>query len=660
MKKAVTSPALDVIQESFEDVSLSYDGRDHPHHVSPRKSRLLRSPSGRHLAPMSPSKENSRQKPSSLTPSQRYRIRLRQRVQDLEKDAAPSTPSEFDFLSDDELPDDLIVYDVPFSKALSDRRRAYRRPQLHPRNHLANLRPWVSASGLLNYTGPHAISDHDQSNSLTSTSSTTSSSRSSPATRASSIFSIGSDASDLNFLNDDNESCLSFEGKLLNSNQDLFLDESLQRISILKSMAHLNLSEFVSKEKSQCINVTRQVNLPPKDSNEANRHIHDYENIVDTQIQEERARMEHYKSRQAHLKQRYEHDCGLWAKICSQYDRLICLPSTRELWWRGIPEKNNYRRIVWRKQLVGTKKFQSAGLGQCLQQAHSLIELACDYKTMTGELNRLQFEKKHSQTTMSNITKVERYSKRIQRCFPDLVVFQLGSTFESVLKVALAYDFFIQGQASNDTASITTESETLPDSIDTERLLNLVCVLIKNLQDESLALHALLDITLKHLPHSLLDAEISDSLEDELQWEKAHPDNYLKDIKDQFDRFLLTSSPNVYNHFVSHDVNTLHLIKTSAANLFTEQLPIDVVERILDIYIFEGDTFLLRCLLALIKKISYKLYGSREEIYRALGSSCLEELNVTPRREGYEYLDVGTPDEFIADVRSILRKRNSV
>ncbi|QPG72708.1 hypothetical protein FOA43_000009 [Brettanomyces nanus] len=643
-------------------------------------------------------------------------MRLQKKLKDIEKEATASPSpllNTLDSLSDDELPDDLIVFDVPFSnplKALSDHRTAYKTsmftqwgsnpsgklkrsrsadPVYHSGPYTAAFLDSTTSSGAStrshesSVSAPGSFSSPSTGNFVhngslapfrfasRSTDSTTSShsassSRSSPVTRASSIFSIASDLSEMSFM-DDESSNLSFEGKLLNSNKDLRLDEALQRISMLKSMSHLSVSQLAeeggpdhksvlpSKEKLDCLSVTRQPNLPPKDRFESIKHQRDYESLVETQIHEEKQKLAEYRTQQDQLKKRDDHDFKLWQMVCQKYDILVCLPTTRELWWRGIPAKGGLRGSIWRHQLVGKRKLK-CDLKQCLSEAHEIIDKACDYKTTISELGRKKFEKENVEI-MTVIQSVEVYSNQIQRCFPNLLVFQLGTTFESVLSIAIAFDIM---KAHEESVELSL--------IETGKLLHLICVLLKNLESEELTLHALIDLILKRLPRALLTSKnIPRTLNEQLQFEKGHQfekdSGYLKDIKDQFDRFLLSTSPNVYNHFVQHGVNTLVLIQSATANLFSTLLNMDVLERILDIYIFEGDTFLLRCLLALIKKVSYKLYGSCDEIYKVLGENCLDALNRHTSRKGalagYVYLDVGEADHFIRDVRSILRRHTS-
>lgn len=98
-----------------------------------------------------------------------------------------------------------------------------------------------------------------------------------------------------------------------------------------------------SKEKTHYLSNTRQPNLPPKDTYESLKHQRDYEHLVEIQIQNEKQDMERYEKLKNMSKLQSDKDYKLWRKVVENYDTLIKLPQTRELYWRNLP--SNLRSI---------------------------------------------------------------------------------------------------------------------------------------------------------------------------------------------------------------------------------------------------------------------------------------------------------------------------
>lgn len=576
---------------------------------------------------------------------------------------------QLDSISDDELPDDLIMYDIPTIGSLQNletRRKS-------PIKRKQSMRRFKSTSHL--------------------PPSSASSSMSSPATRASSIFSQSSTFSDVDPLdNDDYHNQLSAEARILFSNKNYKLEESLQRISLLKSISRQSLdsvSSFASdssttillKSKTQkFISSTRQPNLPPKDTVASKKHEYQYQLILNAQIRLEQQKIDQYNKLMEKKNTQLNHDIGLWTKVVNNYNILIKLPQTRELWWRSMPA--DIRPIVWQRQLTKKEKILSdEEMEKILKDMDAKIDQACNYKIISDELMKIKFQKENPHV-IELVEHVERFSSLIQMSFPDVGNFQFGETFDSILKICLAFD------------EIKPKFDSLK-SISSDKLVNVICVLFYVFKSETLALESLLTLTHRKLINSLLTAtDIPESLTEQL---KSSSSEYLSDIQHQVDKFLLNMTPRLYNHFVQQDVNTLKIIQSLLSSMFTKQLNLDTVLRIFDIYLFEGDSFLLRCILALINKLNWKLFGSRDDIYQLLGDFCLIKLNdldlnetesinsqstlstkrtvhsITLKpapsastsatsnpndgRSYFVYLDVGESDEFINDVRSVLKKK---
>ena len=70
--------------------------------------------------------------------------------------------------------------------------------------------------------------------------------------------------------------------------------------------------------------------------------------------------------------------------------------------------------------------------------------------------------------------------------------------------------------------------------------------------------------------------------------------------------------------------------------LFTCGLEIDVLSRVWDVLVFEGDTVCIRTAVAVLSKLEAKLYGAKDEVLHVLRGKW----------------DLGPEDEFMLAVRS--------
>ncbi|KAG7878424.1 hypothetical protein KL937_003666 [Ogataea polymorpha] len=575
---------LEVIQESFEDVPLDETlSRSTTARSLPRK-RAVQGPS---------TAESSSQDGLVITPSQRLRLSQKKRAMAAEMMKRSSVLDTSDFLSDDELPDDLIVYNVPYTRplrSLSQHEQAYRPSPLRP------LRKYGSVSSFSSFG--------------------------SPKTRASSIFSASSDLSELSLLEDDSK--FSDDACMLTLSEDPLVNESLERIAMLNSYKHLS-APTTSKEKLNYLTVTRQTNLPPKDPREASKHTRDYQQLLQTQIDQEQKKMAERKRQLEQQAKQTEKDRAAWRAVLRNYDSLVCLAETRELWWRGVPA--DLRVNVWIRQM-GRTELTDCEIVRYLNDADDIINKACDFKVQRPDPKEFALQ---NNKNIQLIKSVEKYSDLIQQAFPNLLIFQFGQAFDSILKVMLAFNLHQRESGNRQFQQIQLTN-----------LVNLICVLYYNLRDEKLTLRMFVNLVSKKLIfHLLVDTN----------------NEYLEDIAGQFDKFLAKTSPAIHAHFKAVGLQPLTVIANTVPSLFSKCLNMDVCSRLVDIYIFEGDTFPLRVLLALIRKIQYKLLGSKEEICNVLGHECLAHLNRS-EKYAYRYLDVGDAREFIADVRTVLRRQS--
>ncbi|KAG0690619.1 hypothetical protein C6P40_002118 [Pichia californica] len=704
---------LDVIQESFEDVPIEYNPNTSNNFYGLNRHRnananitnntnnitsnstisLLQSHNTNHIVKQNYSNtsliNNSRE--LLLTPSQKLKIIKKQRCeksQDKLSNNSPENLNSIDFLSDDELPDNLIVYDVPslYSlQTLSHSKSIRRKPSIRQNSNNNNKNnnnnnnentnnntinnnksasskssndPHITNTNNINQQienstkKPQSPSFFTSYNNSNNHNNSTNSSISSPATRASSIFSRTSDISDLSSNHDiiidydDYLNPLSCELKLLNENKDFKLEETLQRMSMLKNMSHLstinNLTANLNKSNLniQYLSSTRQSNLPPKSKYEILKHERDYQNILELEIFNEKEKLKNYQIKKKNSKIQNEKDFKLWEKVINNYDILIKLPNTRELYWRDLPDK--FRNKIWKRQLLSKNKIQIDPkiLNQVLNDSIEILDNACNFKLIKDELKKKKIIK-NDLKLLENIKFIEKCSEQIQFSFTEIKYFQFGENFDSILTILISL---------NELKSKKIFEKL--NSIDIFKLINLSCLFNYVFNDNFLTLNCIISLISKKLPNIMLNSNNSQIpllLSENLKFEKlGYQSNYLIDIKNQFDKYLLQLIPNLYNQFLQNDINSLKIIQILSCCIFSNQLPFDFVLRIMDIYLFEGDIFLLRTSLALLKKINYKFFGNINEVYKLLKIDGLDNSN---------YLELGEIDDFIHDIRNVLKKK---
>lgn len=637
---------LDVIQESFEDVSLDYNSKKTHRSIHSLKrqntvnnrTRSMNSLVNSNYSNASLGTNSSKE--LLLTPSQKLKMIKKQRIErsaDHLLSNSPENLNSIDFLSDDVLPDDLIVFDVPSLHSLNSLSTIKgRKPSLRRKNTVSSNSSGESAT----ITNTHNISQQIESDvpnvsshvprHVFTSNSNSSSGMSSPATRASSIFSKSSDISEFICFQDETISPLSHEVKLLNDHRDVKLEETLQRMTILKNLTHVDSNE----PNHKYISSTRQSNLPPKSKSETLKHEKDYRSIVESEILHEKKKLKRYQENKKQIVERNQKDERLWNQVMENYHTLIKLPQTRELWWRYVSSK--HRTSIWEKQFISEKKkvYEANVFKDLLDRSTDIIEAACNFKSLKAEITKCRLYSEDS-NLVESVELIETLSEQIQFAFPELGLFQIGETFDSVLKILLSFN---ELKAKNNKLI----------SVETIKLVNLVCVIFYVMNDEVKTMKCLVSLILRKLPHSMLIStsdDIPDLLSEELLIEKNSRSEYLKDINDQFSKYLLQVNPNLYNHFVFKDINILRIVQGLTAYFFSNQLPIDIVIRILDIYSFEGDIMLLRTSLALLKKIFFKLYGDKDDIFSVLNFDHVRKT-----------IEVGEVEEFVSDIRNILKK----
>lgn len=92
---------------------------------------------------------------------------------------------------------------------------------------------------------------------------------------------------------------------------------------------------------------------------------------------------------------------------------------------------------------------------------------------------------------------------------------------------------------------------------------------------------------------------------------------------------LSAKFPRLYSHLCSTiqiDQQPGPCVNSIFSSLFTKQLSLDVITRLWDIWVFEGDAVLVRAMVALLGSLESKFYGanSGREVMAILNDSTVE------------------------------------
>lgn len=135
-----------------------------------------------------------------------------------------------------------------------------------------------------------------------------------------------------------------------------------------------------------------------------------------------------------------------------------------------------------------------------------------------------------------------------------------------------------------------------------QRALSLIAGLLLLELDEEKALVVMANMLHKSLPLAVM-------MGDE-QTATAHYTPYYKVFRAKFGR--------LNDHFNSIRMAPNHYLDSMISNMFTDRLDVDTAAHIIDVFLFEGDGFLLQAALGLVRSNEASLYQSRNEVIEAL------------------------------------------
>ncbi len=304
----------------------------------------------------------------------------------------------------------------------------------------------------------------------------------------------------------------------------------------------------VSKEKEAVLSRTRPSWLPPKDPAEEKRHLKEYQKMMAYSLEAEKRR---------EATKQLKSDCRdtavsglmqIWEQdIIPRWTEAIRERRTRDLWWRGVAPRS--RGAVW-SRAIGNE------LGLTEASFHAALGRAREVEARANAGTPIQGDEHHTAC-------FDAIRKDVQdNTWKDLKIFQAGAPLhQSLMDILMAYSMYRSdiGYVSGCNTS--------------------AALLLLNLPGPASAFVALANLLNRSLPLSFHASDPG---------AKASAYNLLLQILSQKAPALHYHITNMPDHDPDYYLNVMF------TSIFTKHLALDQAARLLDVYVFEGDTVLIR------------------------------------------------------------------
>ena len=370
----------------------------------------------------------------------------------------------------------------------------------------------------------------------------------------------------------------------------------------------------ISKEKEAVLTRTRPSWLPPKSQKEEKKHIREYQRMMAFSLEAgkfdrqtltfehaltrallERKKAAREKEALVHRDNNATSILRIWDQhVLPDWDRVIREPRTRELWWRGVPPRS--RGTVWQRAVGNELELSGQSYAAALRRAKDAEKASKRDGASMDERQR-----RHGDWF--------RAMKRdIRVTFPELRIFQVGGPLhDGLLDVLMAYAFYRSDVGYIHGTHLMT------------------ALLLLNLQPAA-AFLTLANLLNRPLPLAFLTADAG-----------ATQRAYTLTLQTLAYKF-----PLLHEHLTSTlAIPPAAFLEPLFSTLMTRALSLDVVARVWDVYVFEGDGFLVRAAVAALGQLEPRLRGSSAEVLGLLGWGADQGV-----------WDVGSEEEFMTAVRS--------
>ncbi|KAJ6184751.1 hypothetical protein N7519_006052 [Penicillium mononematosum] len=316
----------------------------------------------------------------------------------------------------------------------------------------------------------------------------------------------------------------------------------------------------ISKEKEKVLTRTRPSWLPPKDQKEERKHLKQYQQMMAQSRESEKRKAAKEANAQCEKDNTRVTLQNIWDEyVYPNWDRALREPRIRELWWRGIPPRN--RGNIWNRAIGNELELTEETYTKALLRAKDL------QSKKDGE----------SESNKRLLDCFEAIETDVPKAFPDLNLFQEGGPLrETLIDVLQAYCMY-----RSDVGYI-------------HGLHTIAALLVLQFPTPASAFVAMANALNRPLPVAFLT------------WDRGAMARSYTLASDT----LRYKFPRLHTHLTE----TLHLSEPEIwepifRSLLTNGLDLERISRVWDCWVFEGDRIMIRSAVAILGCLQAQLFS---------------------------------------------------
>ncbi|KAH9065828.1 rab-GTPase-TBC domain-containing protein [Lactarius vividus] len=349
------------------------------------------------------------------------------------------------------------------------------------------------------------------------------------------------------------------------------------------------------------ISKTRPPFLPPKNRDEDQRHLSDWEKMMERSKAAEDKRRKALQERRLARELRVEQSLHVWEKgILPDWKIVHRNPAMRKLWWGGIPTK--LRATMWERAVGNPLALSKDTYRICLARAKRLVEAGTFSKTSLDQIEQ-----------------------DVRSTLPSLHIFHpdSGPMYGELKDMLHAWVVSRSDEGLGYVPGVAKIAAMI--------LLNMPAspgfIVMKNLLE-------------RHCMRSFYGGM------------SAHDD--VEAYYRIFDTLLADGMPKIYFNFKQHQISPSAYLRDWIIPLFIDHLPFEACARLWDVILLEGDAFLYRASLAMLAILEPRLFfPDKQELLELLRGENKAALEVARREgramDGGKYEVYGVDEEVLWD-----------